>query len=528
MDWWQNSPDAKPLVLRLRATAAAMRAETAATATVPSAETPTGGVGAAERDLKLVLVQASSESTSELPTQVVRWAHPTFVEATAALQDANAGKRRIGSAGSGNGVGGVFGQASNQRQAELLTTFSAARDDDNFKNKLGAIFGGGGDKAKPPPEKVKVEVPKTMSTANESAKAKLEAMMAKQSPSNGGGGGGGGGSGDVGAAAPAAKLSADKQSAAKKLTSMFEGNGGPPPMPPPNARASEFGGMVVGNRNLGGVIKLTTDDPRFKKFLMMMKLHLPRKAVAQKMVAEGFDPSVLDKIDDSGAASAAGGGSDKEQAKGKDDGEGAGSNSPTSSSSPSSSSSSSGSSSRGVTPPGRRPGSLSSQGSAGSSSSLTSKKPGSPRAGDRKRPGSSGFAASTPRGRGKSSSSASASSPRASSSSGRGRASSGGGREERTSTSGPQSRPSGTEKKDFLKKGASEQLSTSRCAFCAFNDSGSSSIFLRFQSPLVSSRPNTKDARSKFADVKGPTEKAERVNVKRGFGRVEVSKGDKK
>ena len=48
-------------------------------------------------------------------------------------------------------------------------------------------------------------------------------------------------------------------------------------------------------------IKLTSDDPRFKKFSMMIKLHLPKHAVAQKMRADGFDPVVLDDIDVDGA-----------------------------------------------------------------------------------------------------------------------------------------------------------------------------------------------------------------------------------
>ena len=39
--------------------------------------------------------------------------------------------------------------------------------------------------------------------------------------------------------------------------------------------------MVVGNRNLGGVIKLTVDDARLNKFKTMLKLHLP------KQVSEG-------------------------------------------------------------------------------------------------------------------------------------------------------------------------------------------------------------------------------------------------
>ena len=35
--------------------------------------------------------------------------------------------------------------------------------------------------------------------------------------------------------------------------------------------------MVVGYRNLGGVIKLTPDDARLAKFKTMLKLHLPKQ-----------------------------------------------------------------------------------------------------------------------------------------------------------------------------------------------------------------------------------------------------------
>ena len=37
--------------------------------------------------------------------------------------------------------------------------------------------------------------------------------------------------------------------------------------------------MVVGYRNLGGVIKLTPDDARLAKFKTMLKLHLPKQVV---------------------------------------------------------------------------------------------------------------------------------------------------------------------------------------------------------------------------------------------------------
>jgi hypothetical protein len=36
------------------------------------------------------------------------------------------------------------------------------------------------------------------------------------------------------------------------------------------------------------------EDPRFKKYFKMLKMHLPKGAVAQKMAAEGLDSAVLD------------------------------------------------------------------------------------------------------------------------------------------------------------------------------------------------------------------------------------------
>eukprot|EP00617_Octactis_speculum_P022014 CAMPEP_0185766450 /NCGR_PEP_ID=MMETSP1174-20130828/37315_1 /TAXON_ID=35687 /ORGANISM="Dictyocha speculum, Strain CCMP1381" /LENGTH=50 /DNA_ID=CAMNT_0028450153 /DNA_START=1 /DNA_END=150 /DNA_ORIENTATION=- len=36
------------------------------------------------------------------------------------------------------------------------------------------------------------------------------------------------------------------------------------------------------------------DDPEFTKYFKMLKMHLPKGAVAAKMVGEGKDPAVLD------------------------------------------------------------------------------------------------------------------------------------------------------------------------------------------------------------------------------------------
>lgn len=58
--------------------------------------------------------------------------------------------------------------------------------------------------------------------------------------------------------------------------------------------------IVVGNRNLGGIIKLTQDDERLEKYTKMIKMHLPKEAVKQKMEADGIDPSILDMINDEG------------------------------------------------------------------------------------------------------------------------------------------------------------------------------------------------------------------------------------
>ncbi|KAK7232235.1 actin binding protein [Aureococcus anophagefferens] len=55
-----------------------------------------------------------------------------------------------------------------------------------------------------------------------------------------------------------------------------------PTKPMPGAGGGEPSGPPVG------------DDPRYKKYFKMLAMHLPRGAVEQKMMAEGMDPKILD------------------------------------------------------------------------------------------------------------------------------------------------------------------------------------------------------------------------------------------
>ncbi|KAH8076715.1 hypothetical protein JL721_739 [Aureococcus anophagefferens] len=55
-----------------------------------------------------------------------------------------------------------------------------------------------------------------------------------------------------------------------------------PTKPMPGAGGGEPSGPPVG------------DDPRYKKYFKMLAMHLPRGAVEQKMIAEGMDPKILD------------------------------------------------------------------------------------------------------------------------------------------------------------------------------------------------------------------------------------------
>lgn len=59
--------------------------------------------------------------------------------------------------------------------------------------------------------------------------------------------------------------------------------------------------------NVADVMKVK-DDPTFTKFFKMLKMHIPKPAVAMKMTAEGLDPAVLDLDPDAPSPSASGAG----------------------------------------------------------------------------------------------------------------------------------------------------------------------------------------------------------------------------
>ena len=54
------------------------------------------------------------------------------------------------------------------------------------------------------------------------------------------------------------------------------------------------GGSGGGGGGGGGAFKIK-DDPKFSKYFRMLKMHLPRGAVEQKMAADGVDISILDE-----------------------------------------------------------------------------------------------------------------------------------------------------------------------------------------------------------------------------------------
>lgn len=422
MGWWHQSPDAKTLVEQLRAATAAFLA-TSSNKSRDGDGASTKEFRKAEHELKMVLATASSEV--DMPTQIVKWCHVAFNDALEAIQEANA----------------VTGDNYTVKR-ELLTAVSAAHSDEVFKRKLGAIFGGSRTQGERVHEKnINSQVPRAMSDAHEDTKAKLaEFMAAKRQQKN-----------QPSSQLPSSPSSRSASSTANVRSSDAIGllttemptastkneidlnkgkNGGniPQPIPPMTTtamprhqRPSNFGGIVVGSRNLGGVIKLTSDDPRFKKFSMMIKLHLPKHAVAQKMRADGFDPVVLDDIDVDGAPV----GNRKLERSAQEERPPKDISSvhipPTS-------------------PTGALPAPVEQLASDISTIRPPKVKATSFRLGDRKRPGSSGFSTS----------------PRASPVRGREF-----GRAQGPGLSGPQTRPPG-DKKDFLKRATSTQATASR------------------------------------------------------------------
>jgi hypothetical protein len=87
------------------------------------------------------------------------------------------------------------------------------------------------------------------------------------------------------AAAAAADASAPKAAAAVVATP-------PPPASSVDATAASSAAAADAEKSTAAV--LLKDDPKFAKYFKMLKLHLPKGAVALKMKAENVDPSVLD------------------------------------------------------------------------------------------------------------------------------------------------------------------------------------------------------------------------------------------
>jgi hypothetical protein len=262
VEWWGNK--AKPLIDAMQNAA----------------------MGSDEKEMKTALGNASSEDANPLIQK-----HPFYEACTQAL---------VTLTGSDNII------------------MNKASEDDDFKNKLGAIFGG--KVAAPPPQKkVAPVVNASMSSKNEDAKSNLAAMF-----------GGKGGKGVAGppagkggrgsAATPAAKETTNPlasetpaspseaspkkplskaQQLSKQLEEKQKANGGKA-LTPMSSRPMSDTRIVVGNRNLGGVIKLSKDDERFVKFTKMVKMKMPRDAIKQKMTAEGFDCTILDMINEEG------------------------------------------------------------------------------------------------------------------------------------------------------------------------------------------------------------------------------------
>jgi hypothetical protein len=215
-----------------------------------------------------------------------------------------------------------------------------ASDDNDFKNKLGAIFGG--KSAAPPPvkEKEKPVVSANMSSKNEDAKNNLAGLFGGKgggkgmpAPAGRGAGGKGGRGGGGSSSEETSNPLADEGGADNESSVAADGRASPSSPTSPTspskplskaqqmkkdleAKEKAAGGagrglvplnrpmsetrIVVGNRNLGGIIKLTQDDERLEKYTKMIKMHLPKEAVKQKMEADGIDPSILDMINDEG------------------------------------------------------------------------------------------------------------------------------------------------------------------------------------------------------------------------------------
>jgi hypothetical protein len=181
VDWWVAS--AQPLVSDLVSAA----------------------MGSEERAMKVAMNACSSSMEEAVAAGAWVKHHPSFLECQACL---------VAKTGSGN------------------TIINQASEDDNFKNKLGAIFGGGKPAPGPKPSSAAAPPPKKLGAASEDAKNKLGALF--------GGGGGGAPASKPGAAATTASSSSssspgDSGAATNPLIS-GSGGGDSKPAPPPPAK----------------------------------------------------------------------------------------------------------------------------------------------------------------------------------------------------------------------------------------------------------------------------------------------------
>ena len=69
--------------------------------------------------------------------------------------------------------------------------------------------------------------------------------------------------------------------------------------PPPSANSGGGGGVMPPSDIIvdqEAAVPTLKEDPKYSKYFKMMTMHLPKEAVVQKMVAEGLDVSILDKV----------------------------------------------------------------------------------------------------------------------------------------------------------------------------------------------------------------------------------------
>ena len=73
--------------------------------------------------------------------------------------------------------------------------------------------------------------------------------------------------------------------------------GPPPPPPPPGAAADDVEEEAPPAPAVDENVMTNREDPRYEKYFKMLRLGVPEPSVQQKMMAEGFDPSILSYVD---------------------------------------------------------------------------------------------------------------------------------------------------------------------------------------------------------------------------------------